>query len=442
MAIPGSIDAWVEEELDAYFTIPTVGQTKRVRAMVKIWVNGLDVTDRLDPYLISVKVKNGGYWIANIELDDRDGRLPIPPFQSELIIQIGWVGEQLSTVFDGWILDVQHAFGRRLGGRRMFIEANGAKQSAAIKTPMQDHVGEGAPPGMMEGNMIAFGTALQQFAGNVGMGARVGMSFKDVMRDYWSIDNSSVGQWASEYADDLGGWTRIEGDTIVFYGRGDIDAPGVIAQWGNNLISWRIHPYTSRSLWGGASQQFFDHVKGLWGEASSQFDLPTPWGGTWANAITKLPMPAAHSSAANQYNQGQHGKASWESGWGRIIINGEPSASWFSEVQLIGARPGVDGMYVARTVTHTWSRQGYVTTLEVMPDTLATTNNIGSVGYGLSNQAYTITRALEIAQATNEQQQVPNADGSYYTVYPDGMVTLTNATGTQLIDGPNPPPNQ
>ena len=64
-------------------------QTFRYRAHCRITVNGLDVTDRLEPHLVSVRVIDGSPFTAEIELDDRDARLPAPPPGAAVMIELG-----------------------------------------------------------------------------------------------------------------------------------------------------------------------------------------------------------------------------------------------------------------------------------------------------------------------------------------------------------------
>ncbi|HVX58054.1 MAG TPA: hypothetical protein VHA37_10135, partial [Candidatus Saccharimonadales bacterium] len=263
--LSGSIDQWMQDEINAFFSTPQVGQTKRYRAYCKILVNGTDVTNRLDPYLLSVTVHNAGVWTAQIELDDRDGRLAIPPLESPLQIWLGWTSEQSYKQFDGFISDVEHGFGRRLGGRRMFITGSGWKQSSSVKSPINDHIGDGAPPGQMQGTPVPFLDAFQQFMGRAGMGVQLGASMQNIQRDYWSMVNESPMQWAARMAEEVGGWHRIESNTMVFNGPSDFNSIPLQAVWGNNLISWRVKPFAARPLWSGSSQDFFDHVKGMWG---------------------------------------------------------------------------------------------------------------------------------------------------------------------------------
>jgi phage protein D len=393
--------------INPYFSLDGIDQTKRFRAYVKVIVDGKDVTNRLDPYLVSVLVKDSNTWEAHVELDDRDARLDIPPFNAPLEINLGWTSETSSRVFTGTIADIEHGFGRKLGGRRMFIHGYGWVQSSMVKTPLQDHAGDGAPPGQMQGTMIPFTQAAQQFAGNAGLSVSVGTSFSGTVRDYWAMNNESAMQWFQRFADDFGAFTRIEGSNVVFNAMSDFTKPNIKAVWGNNLISWRVRPFAARSMWGGSSSQYYDHMLGQWTELANQFGLKAPFGG-WVDAIHKLPVPAPNANVAAQVTAGDEEKANMYSGEGRIIINGEPTAAWGGTVTIIGARPGVDGTYFIMSADHSWSRQGYVTTLEVIP-------NPDDVTF---SNAYTSIPVLPTIVSITR-----NSDGSVTTVYSDGSTT-------------------
>ena len=55
--------------------------------MIKI--DGFDITDRLMPYLISVRIIHRPLLTAEIEIDDRDARLPIPPVKAPMWKSVG-----------------------------------------------------------------------------------------------------------------------------------------------------------------------------------------------------------------------------------------------------------------------------------------------------------------------------------------------------------------
>ena len=135
------------------------------------------------------------------------------------------------------------------------------------------------------------------------------------------------------------------------------------AVWRDNLIGWRVHPFSARSAYKGPYTQFFDNKKGEW--VKQLLDAVTKGPGAAAAAHGGAPGPSASPEAAKNANQG--GAAADEPGFGRIVINGEPAARFNSLVSLEGARPGVDGHYLIWVAEHIYSRQGYVTWLDVMP---------------------------------------------------------------------------
>src|SRR4051812_45535195 len=71
-------------------------QGPRRHAVCDIRVSGQPVTTRLHPYLISVQVIDtieGTACECNIELDDRNAELQIPPNEKTLQVSMGWAGE-------------------------------------------------------------------------------------------------------------------------------------------------------------------------------------------------------------------------------------------------------------------------------------------------------------------------------------------------------------
>jgi hypothetical protein len=152
------------------------------RAICKIYIadssgNGRDVTDAMDPYLISIQVIDrltsvgNGYDEAFIELDDRDARLDVPDDNTSVTIYFGWAatGPKLdknppavppssipqvpgglsteaqlswkglwssSPIFRGRVDSIESGFARGGGGRRMWIECRGADMKGPGGTPM------------------------------------------------------------------------------------------------------------------------------------------------------------------------------------------------------------------------------------------------------------------------------------------------------------------
>ena len=127
-----------------------------------------------------------------------------------------------------------------------------------------------------------------------------------------------------------------------------------------------MRPFSARSTFAGAATEKYDAKAASFELYKQAFGNKAPWSQGTAN--TGGQTPAATASAAGQANEGAQSKAdSSFMGNGRIIINGEPGARWNSYVELRGARPGVDGLYLITVVEHVYARQGFITTLEVLP---------------------------------------------------------------------------
>lgn len=380
------------------------------RTFVSILVNGVDVTSQIRPFLISVRVRDTGLLEAEVELDDRDAKLPIPPHFSPLQISLGWISGTVRQVFDGMINEVWHDFSRKGGGRRMTIRGTGANLSpqAKIKMPMTAHMGEGAPPGQQEGPPIQLSAWLEDVASRAGGTVYVGPSLNDVKDDRWDQENQSAMDLMNALAEKFGAVrpVRIQSGNHFIFVRSTDPIPAasgaaVTAKWndgsGGNLIGWHLSPISARPSWGGSYNKYFDTQQGQWIFKQIDFSTTVPGDGsnvgttsdpTLASINATLPQPAPNFQPGDQtttisgpalFQQPMPGHNEYDvdnmnsgaaadralAGQGKIIIDGEPTAAWMGSVTVVGARPGVDGTYWIMEAEHFYSRQGYITTLDV-----------------------------------------------------------------------------
>jgi uncharacterized protein len=344
----------------------SITQTRRLRAYCQISVAGVDITDKLLPHLISVRIiDTNPETQCELEIDDRDGKMPLPPLGGPVIVALGWQSESMVAVFDGVIEDFEHGFGRKQGGRRMYVHAKGNDTfKTAIKEPMQDHAGEGAPPGMKEGQqLIGLPQWIGQMAKSAKITADVDSAFAKMKQDYWVQSGSSLMHTVQSLQEQFGFTHQFrQGNKLVVQEKGK-NGICCAAVWRDNLIAWRVKPIAMRSSFKGASQQWFDKEDSHWATKLQQFGLSFPFDASGSAYAPK--QSAATSGEASNDNAGAQSAADTQEGNGRIIINGEPKAVWNGLVLLQGARPGVDGLYFIETVEHVYSRQGFITTLEV-----------------------------------------------------------------------------
>ena len=343
-------------------------QTNRMRAYCQVTVGGIDITDRIEPHLISVRIVDGNNWECEIELDDRDALVPIPPIGGPCTVALGWMREQMYKTFEGVILDVEHGFGRKQGGRRMYIHANGWDSlKTRIKEPMTMNLGEGAPPGQKEGQKHGLPDWIQKLAKAGGGKADVAGGFSSIMQDFWGATGASPMHQITTEAMKVGAMVKWDSGNILRFEKPGQRGVSCRAVWRDNLIGYRVRPFAARSAWGMAQSSTFDPKKGeyLMKRLTDITKGQGPAGD--AKAAGGEPGPAATESGADQANQGGADTQNASLlGKGRIVINGEPLARWNSFVMLQGVRPGVDGMYLIDVAEHIYSRQGYVTWLDVM----------------------------------------------------------------------------
>jgi hypothetical protein len=368
-----------------------------------IIVGGIDVTNKILPFLISVRIIQRPLLTAEIEIDDRYGWLPLPPVSAAVEIQLGWINEPASgLLFSGNVWEVEYSDARQ-GGRHMTVHVFGINITNKIKEPASDNLGEGAPPGANEGTPHGMDEFIQQGAQMAGVTIdHMSPMAKTFVRDHWDRQNESFMQMVTRLCDSHGlfaFWHDGNKLAIMAFTESPVDIPVIVGQ---NLISLRVRPYVSRGVFNADEQHYYDTLSGQWkrikvgNNFDAQVDAVT---GAIANALH--PSPAASRIDAQDDAAGGANLAGTDTGHGRICINGEPRARWACHCLVSGVRPGVDGDYIAiDAVEHIYSRQGYITWLDVRTNPYAGANinvlqgyfaekiaQLPPIAFGLSNTA-------------------------------------------------------
>ena len=403
---PGTLVGKIEQRV----MIPARHQGPRRHAAVWILVDGVDITSRLHPYLISVQVVDNmdSPDKCSIELDDRNAELQLPPNGVRLIVAMGWANEGpripdrgrfsvvngkviglgpqgpqqvppgfempwggpgMEQIFEGTVDQVESGFGRRGGGRRVWIDATSGNMLGAAKAPQQDAVGEGNPDDSATdgGRDIPLQEAADKFFGKLGIKVKLSPEMAKLKRKRWDL-GGSPNAWAKALASAAGGTFKLINNVAVFTGRGEgtnVDGmmmPTVSAQWGVNLIGWRIQPYSGRPEYQATISNYFDIFQASFNEvkkAIPQFG-GAPFGGS--NAIMKVVQPVVDKAVAGQSNNGVVQESLGARGHGWVLINGEPGARAHGHISIENARPGVDGLYQITEAEHIYTRGvGYTT---------------------------------------------------------------------------------
>lgn len=311
--------------------MPTRIELRR-RAFCQILIDGTDVTSNLEPHLISVNVIDtmSESDRCAIELDDRDGKLPIPENNKDIIVRLGWAGSGppanvvgataggggggelgwegtgLKRVFVGGVSSVESGFARRGGGRRLWVEGSSMflldkGKEAMNKTwgdgDLQDHLkqalegkssggfsspssegsgGSGGSEGQPSGGGIPLKKVLEEAAKAAGYNMKISPAFSQITRDFWHQNKESFHNFGQRLARELGGIFKIQGKDALLNSLNDgkdiegKDRKVIDATWGFNLISWRIKPWSNRPDYKSGKNQWYNIFKGQWEDVVGQ----------------------------------------------------------------------------------------------------------------------------------------------------------------------------
>jgi hypothetical protein len=363
------------------------------RAYCAVNINGQDVTSELRPFLISIRViltSTGEYNRCDIELDDRNAELAIPPPRSTVQVALGWSSTGPSNVtdlgtvpippgsdrqlpysggshivFTGYVLECESGGARSGGGRRLWITAYAPDIMGQGKSPNQQSEGEGDPDDGGGGQQIKLSSFVQKVFKGTGINVQIQDSLASTARDAWQQAGESPFHFLQRVAREIGGRVRSPpGDPNTLLLEREYDGMTVDAFWAWNLIAWRLKPFIPRPQWSQSQSNFFGIAKGTWLDTVSSIGGGTPFGNAGTGGFG---MAAAfpNQNVGNQQNQGADYESTDNRGRGWVMLNGEPAAINGGRVNIQGARPGVDGSWGINEVEHTYSRRGYTTRCEL-----------------------------------------------------------------------------
>jgi phage protein D len=332
-----------------------------LRAVFYVRIGGLDVSDRINPFLTYIEVHQrygGGDDDAIIELADDYGQIAIPPYGTNCEIDLGWQHTGAALVFEGFVTEVHSRGGRE--GRFLRVIAYGSDHYTQAKQPQEGHV-----------DNASLGEAAAKFAGNAGLTLSIHPLLAKIKRAWWGINGESFIHWAQRTASELGGTLKVIGSHAVMLPRlGNATASGqsvgaVSAAAGDNLLRWDIVPSVGRPQHAGFIGRYFDLAEAEWrqiksGRAALERGI--------AKALGVNRFPSADAGAAAEGADGSADNQFADSGMGTVSIIGKPAARPPSDLVLTGARSGVDGTYSIAEAWHRYTRgEGYTTTVTVTP---------------------------------------------------------------------------
>jgi hypothetical protein len=321
--------------------------TKRAAYMVMI--GGSDVTSKLNPHLISLRVsdKVGTHSdTATIELDDTDGRLSLPQDGVPVVIMLGWEDGGVRLVFTGTVDEVRSSGSR--GGRTITVSAKGIDTKSKVKEPQQKHYDDKTVKDVLtEAGQVAGITSLE-----------IDPDLAQIKREYFEQRDESFIHFGERIAREIGGNFRIQGMVATLSKRMGGYTSFVTAQWGKNLHSWDISPALGRPAYKKTRVRWYDRKEAKWKEEEVEVELDAD-----AESVNRYSEPNDQQSK----DRAESDKATSERdvAEGSVTIEGDTGAIPDGLCIVTGARAGIDGPYRIESVDHEYSRSGFTTKLEL-----------------------------------------------------------------------------
>lgn len=319
------------------------------RASYMVMIAGSDVTSKLNPHLISLRVSdNVGTHsdTATIQLDDTDGRLMLPTQGVPVAILLGWEEQGVRLVFSGTVDEVRSSGSR--SGRTITVSAKGIDTKSKVKQPQQRHF-----------DKKTVKDALTEAGKEAGIDTvDVDPDLAKIERDYIDMRDESFIHFGERIAREVGGNFRIQGKTATLSKRMGAYSAFVAVRWGDNLHSWDISPALGRPAFKKTRARWYDRKEAKWKEQNVEVE---------ADAEAESVARYAEPNEGQSKDKATSDKATSERdvAEGSVTIEGNTGAVPDGLCILSGSRAGIDGAYRIESVEHEYSRSGFITTLQI-----------------------------------------------------------------------------
>lgn len=322
------------------------------RAVFSVTVAGTNISTALLPVLTSLTVsdKVGTHSdTVSLEIDDTNGQIILPQVGAPVIVALGWADQGMRPVFDGTVDEVKSS-GSRGGGRTLSISAKGVDTTRMPKQGQQRHFDNSTVKDILTkaGQMVG----ITQF--------EIDPALAGLVRTYFEMRDESFIHMGERLAREIGGNFRVQGTKAIVTQRAGPYTAAVQAAWGQNLHSWDISPSLGRGRFGKARARAYDMQAA---ELITE-EIET---GLEADATHARRELEASVDDARRAIRSDAATSKQAIGGGTVVIEGNTEAIPDGLCIVSGARPGVDGAYRIKSVTHNYSRGGgFVTSLELI----------------------------------------------------------------------------
>jgi phage protein D len=316
------------------------------RPAARIELNGKDVTAKWSAYLESLTVTDE----AGVKSDtceacfDNSQGFSAPPIGAELRVWIGY--EPAPTYMGRYRID---SWTKEGPTRKLSVSAKAADMTSAIREPKMRSFHEKTVKEIVE-----------QVAGDHGLTAVVDATIGARQVEHIDQQTESDMAFLTRLAKRQGATFKLADGKAIFAAKGSRKAPSgkakaeITLTYGPTITSWRASA-GERGNFGSASCYYIDPV-------SHRRRAAHVGKGKLLHRDRRLYGSKAEAEAAAEANLGDltRGKVSVT-----VEMPGDPTMFAEALVTLKDFDPDVDGPYLAKSVTHTFSCSGYTTSLSL-----------------------------------------------------------------------------
>jgi phage protein D len=323
-----------------------------VTPVFQLFADGIDVTAGINDRLLSLMVKDAAGQESDtltLELDDRDGVIAIPRVGAKLTCWLGYSETSLMPMGLFTVDDVSSKGGNQ--GQTLAVSARAADMLANLKERRDKH---------WDGKTLS--TILGEEAAEHGLAAVISPELAGFRYDYLAKTGEPLLHFGTRLARRHDATFKIAGGKLLFVKRGagrsasGLALPPIAITRPGNLLEWDVKPKLGRPSYGIAAASWYDRERAqLIQEKASGSDGP-------AYRSRGLSQNKGEAASEAQSRKDELGR---QQAGGSFIITGDAAAVAESLVSVAGVREGVDGTWLADSVTHELSARGFTTTIEV-----------------------------------------------------------------------------
>lgn len=314
----------------------------------RVVVDGQDLTAAWANVLIDISITDKAGEASDscdLTIDDSGGQARLPSKRAPIEVYL-----QGAKAFSGFV-DKVVSTGSRGAGRRLQVKAKGFDTGGKAKEPQNFHMDD-----------ADLGGYLGKLAEGAGLSISVDPALAAIKQDYWAADGESLIALGERMARKFGGTFKIRGDQAILAKRGlglapnGMSLPQTVAKWGDNLVSWSITPKDPRRQFVGGRAKWFDRPSASFKTTDLDF------GNDDIEAVNVMRSVSADEGEAGAVLDARKRDGDRDAGSGSVDLDLTIGAVVEGTCLVVGARPGVDGVYVIESLRHGASRSGGSTT--------------------------------------------------------------------------------